>query len=197
LSLSVPGRHNLLNAAGALAAALVLGASPGDALEGLRTFAGVERRFSVRGEEDGVLVVDDYAHNPPKVSAAIDAAREAYPERRIVVLFQPHRYLRTLRMADAFGTAFDRADVVVVTDVFSSGEEPIPGVSGRIVSDAIRKHRGPDEIVFYIPRLEEGAGVVAGLAQQGDVVLTLGAGDITSAGPRILEFLANRNVPLS
>lgn len=194
LSLRVPGRHNLLNAAGALAAALVLGAEPDAALEGLRTFAGVERRFSVRGEAEGVLVVDDYAHNPPKVTAAIEAAREAYPDRRIVVLFQPHRYMRTLRMADAFGTAFDGADVVVVTDVFSGGEEPIPGVSGRIVSDAIRKHRGPDEIVFYIPRLEEGAGVVAGLAQQGDVVLTLGAGDITTAGPRILEFLASRNV---
>jgi UDP-N-acetylmuramate--alanine ligase len=194
LSLTVPGRHNLLNAAGALAASLVLGVEPGVALEGLRTFAGVERRFSVRGEEDGVLIVDDYAHNPPKVTAAIQAAREAYPERRIVVLFQPHRYMRTLRMADAFGSAFEGADVVVVTDVYSSGEEPIPGVSGRIVSDAIRNH-GSNDIVFYVPRLEEGAGVVAGLAQEGDLVLTLGAGDITSAGPRILTLLADRNVP--
>jgi len=188
LRLSVPGRHNVLNAAGAMAASLTLGADPEGALEALRTFAGVERRFSVRGEEGGVVVVDDYAHNPGKVAATISAAREAYPERRIVVLFQPHLYSRTLHLAERFGSSFDGADVVVVTDVYGDREQPMPGVSGRLVSDAIRE-RANGGLVLYIPRLEEAPGFVASLAYPGDVVLTLGAGDVTTAAPRILELL--------
>jgi UDP-N-acetylmuramate--alanine ligase len=97
-------------------------------------------------------------------------------------------------MGDAFGRAFDRADVVVVTDVYAAAEEPIPGVSGRIVSDAVRKNR-PDGVALYVPRLEEAAGFVAGLAQPGDVVLTLGAGDVTTAAPRILQLLTERDQP--
>jgi UDP-N-acetylmuramate--alanine ligase len=188
LRLAVPGRHNVMNAAGALATALTLGADPDTAIEALRTFQGVERRFSVRGEENGVVVVDDYAHNPRKVSAAIDAAREAYPDRRIVVLFQPHLYSRTLHLAEQFGSAFNGADVVVVTDVFGAREQPIPGVSGRLVTQAIRAS-GADVMALSIARLEDAPGFVAGLARPGDVVLTLGAGDVTTAAPRILEML--------
>jgi UDP-N-acetylmuramate--alanine ligase len=194
LRLSVPGRHNLLNATGAAAAALVLGADPNGVLEGLRTFSGVDRRFSVRGEEAGVVVVDDYAHNPRKVAATLEAARAVYPDRRIVVLFQPHLYSRTLTLGEDFGPAFAGADVVVVTDVYGDREEPIPGVSGRLVSDAVRRQR-PDAIVVYVPRLEEAAGFVAGLAQHGDVVMTMGAGDVTSAAPRIVSLLKTREIP--
>jgi UDP-N-acetylmuramate--alanine ligase len=192
LRLKVPGRHNLLNAAGALTAAIVLGAEPEAALEGLRSFGGVQRRFTLRGEADGVLVVDDYAHNPKKVAATVAAAREAYPDRRIVVLFQPHLYSRTLHLGEAFGSAFAGADVVIVTDVYGDREEPMPGVSGRIVSDAISRQR-PDDQVMYVPRLEEAAGFVAGFSQPGDIVLTLGAGDVTTAGPRILALLGERD----
>ena len=191
LRLSLPGRHNMLNAAGAITAALVLGAQPDAVIEGLRSFQGVERRFSVRGERDGIVVVDDYAHNPQKVRAALSAAREAYPDRRVVVLFQPQRYTRTLHLADAFGAAFDEGDVIVVTDVYGAGEDPLPGVSGRLVSDKIREHK-PALNPIYIPRLNEAAGFVAGVAESGDVVLTLGAGDVTSAAPRILELLATK-----
>lgn len=192
LRLSVPGRHNLLNASGALAAALILGADPVAALDGLAAFGGVERRFTVRGEADGVLVIDDYAHNPQKVAAAVGAAQDAYPERRIVALFQPHLYSRTMHLGASFATSFDAADVVVVTDIYGAREDPIPGVSGRIVSDAVRSRR-PNDIVVYVPRLEEATGIVAGILRPGDLLLTLGAGDITTAGPRVLELLASRD----
>jgi UDP-N-acetylmuramate--alanine ligase len=194
LRLQVPGRHNLLNAAGALTAAIVLGADPEVALAGLRSFGGVQRRFTLRGDAHGVVVVDDYAHNPKKVAATVDAAREAYADRRIVVLFQPHLYSRTLHLGEAFGSAFAGADVVIVTDVYGDREEPMPGVTGRIVSDAIKRQL--PEIahnVFYLPRLEEAAGFVAGYSQPHDVVLTLGAGDVTTAGPRILALLGERD----
>ncbi|HYZ92636.1 MAG TPA: UDP-N-acetylmuramate--L-alanine ligase [Actinomycetota bacterium] len=188
LRLSVPGRHNMLNAAGATAAAFALGADPAAVLDGLRGFSGVDRRFSVRGEAAGVVVVDDYAHNPRKIAAAVDAARSAYVGRRLVVLFQPHLYSRTLTLAEEFGAAFDGADVVVITDVYGSREEPIPGVSGRLVSDVVRE-RGSVPTVVYIPRLEEAAGFVAGLTERGDVVVTMGAGDVTTAAPRILKLI--------
>jgi UDP-N-acetylmuramate--alanine ligase len=192
LEVNVPGRHNLLNAAGALAAALLLGAEPQAALAALASFSGVERRFSVRGEVDGIVVVDDYAHNPQKVAATVEAARDAYPGRRIVALFQPHLYSRTLHLGVAFAPSFDAADVVIVTDVYGAREDPVPGVSGRIVSDAVRERR-PGDIVVYAPRLEEATGMVAGILERGDVLLTIGAGDITTAGPRILELLASRD----
>jgi UDP-N-acetylmuramate--alanine ligase len=192
LQIRVPGRHNLLNAAGALTVALLMGAEPAPVIEGLAAFGGVERRFSVRGEVDDVIVIDDYAHNPRKVQAALEAAREAYPDRRIVALFQPHLYSRTLHLRDRFGSSFGPADVVVVTDVYGAREEPVPGVNGRLVSDAIREQR-PGEMIVYVPRLEEAAGFVAGLAQPGDVILTLGAGDVTTAAPRILQLLTAKD----
>jgi UDP-N-acetylmuramate--alanine ligase len=192
LRLAIPGAHNVLNAAGAAAAALVLGAAPEPVLEALCAFSGVDRRFSVRGEEHGVLVVDDYAHNPRKLMATLRAARDAYPGRRIVVLFQPHLFSRTLHLAEDFGSAFDDADVLVVTDVYGAREDPIPGVSGRLVTDAVRLRR-PAAVVAYVPRLEEAAGLVAGLAESGDVVITAGAGDVTTAAPRVLQLLATRD----
>lgn len=206
LEVAMPGRHNLLNAAGALAAALTLGADAETVLASLKTFGGVARRFSVRGEEGGVIVVDDYAHNPRKIAVTLAAAREAYPGRRVVALFQPHRYSRTLALADEFGASFDDADVVVVTDVYGAGEDPLPGVSGRLVSDAIRRRasegpqtrasgpqtRASGATAVYVPRLEEAAGFVAGISQPGDIVITMGAGDVTTAAARILQLMAER-----
>lgn len=189
---SVPGRHNVLNAAGAAAAAFALGAEHAAVLEALHTFSGVDRRFSVRGERAGVVVVDDYAHNPRKIAATVEAAKAAYTGRRIIVLFQPHLYSRTLTLAADFGGAFEGADVVVVTDVYGDREEPIPGVSGRLVSDAVR-NRTHDATVVYVPRLEEAAGFVAGISEPGDVVVTMGAGDVTTAAPRILLLLETKD----
>ena len=191
MELSVPGRHNVLNAAAALLTGLLLGADAGMCLEALRRFRGVDRRFSVRGEQGGVVVVDDYAHNPRKVAVTLAAAREAYGDRRIVALFQPHLYSRTLHLAEDFGPAFTDADVVVVTDVYGQREDPIPGVSGLLVSEAVRRHK-PSGVTIYLPRLEEAAGFVAGIAQSGDVVITMGAGDVTTAAPRVLRLLGER-----
>lgn len=188
LRLRVPGRHNALNAAGAVAAALELGADAEAVLEALSTFGGVERRFSVRGRVGGVEVVDDYAHNPAKVAATVAAARDAYPGARVVILFQPHLYSRTRQLAVPLGRALGGADVVVVTDVYGAREEPEPGVNGSLVFEAIRRSGGRARPT-YVPRLEEAAGFVAGLVERGDVVLTLGAGDVTTAAPRILDLL--------
>lgn len=193
LALAMPGRHNILNAAGSIAAAMVLEADPAAVLEALGSFSGVERRFSVRGIVDDVVVVDDYAHLPRKVAASIDAAHEVYPGRRILVLFQPHLYSRTQQLATGFGEALASADVVIVTDVYGAREDPMPGVSGRLVSDEVRRQASADVVALYIPRLEEAAGFVAGLVSPGDVVITVGAGDVTTAAPRILRLLEERS----
>lgn len=185
----VPGTHNASNAAAAAAAAITLGAEPGPVLAALAAFGGVVRRFQLRGERGGIRVIDDYAHNPRKVAATLRAAREAYPDWRVVALFQPHLYSRTQLLAHEFGAAFDDADVVVVTDVYGAREEPVPGVSGRLVSDAIRERSPADTIVTYVPRLEEAAAFTAGLAMPGDIVITMGAGDVTGAATLILELL--------
>jgi UDP-N-acetylmuramate--alanine ligase len=192
LELSVPGGHNRLNAAAALVCVLLLDGDPAAALDALRRFQGVDRRFSVRGELGGVTVVDDYAHNPRKVAVTLAAAREAYPGRRVVALFQPHLYSRTLHLADEFGSSFDDADVVVITDVYGQREDPIPGVSGLLVSEAVRRRARTGMTAVYLPRLEEAAGFVAGIAAPGDVVITMGAGDVTTAAPRILRLLGEK-----
>lgn len=189
---TMPGRHNLLNAAAAAAAAIAVGAEPGSVLQGLAAFSGVDRRFSVRGESAGVVVIDDYAHNPKKIAATVQGARGAYPDRRLVVLFQPHLYSRTRTLAEDFGSAFDGVDVLVVTDVYGDREDPIPGVSGRLVSDAVR-HRLSQGTVVYVPRLEEAAAFVAGISEPRDVVVTMGAGDVTTAAPRILGLLGTKD----
>jgi UDP-N-acetylmuramate--alanine ligase len=192
LELAVPGAHNRMNAAAALLTALLLGADADAALDALRRFGGVDRRFTVRGEGSGVVVVDDYAHNPRKVAATLAAARDAYPGRRIVALFQPHLYSRTLHLADEFGPAFDDADLVVITDVYGQREDPIPGVSGLLLAESVRRLGRPTMTTIYLPRLGEAAGFVAGIAEPGDVVITMGAGDVTTAAPRILHLLGEK-----
>lgn len=191
LKLQVPGTHNVRNAIAAVAAADAAGADPGAVLDALAGFTGVERRFSIRGERAGVTVVDDYAHHPAEVAATLQAASERYPGRRIVALFQPHLYSRTAELADRFGGAFASADLVVVTDVYAAREQPVPGVSGRIVWESIQRD-APGVTAYYAPRLTEAAGITAGLTKPGDVVLTLGAGDVTAAGAAILEHLGER-----
>jgi UDP-N-acetylmuramate--alanine ligase len=178
LSVAVPGLHNAKNAAVATVAALVAGADPGAVARALARFGGVARRFEFRGELGGVTFVDDYAHLPTEVAAALAAARNG-AWSRVVAVFQPHRYTRTSEVAEAFGGAFDDADVVVITDIYGAGEAPIPGVSGRLVADAV--HRGrPDVELVYVASRTELVDEVATLLAPGDLCLTLGAGDLTS-----------------
>jgi len=184
--LSLGGRHNLRNALGAAAAGRALGAG----WDGLRSaaadFAGVGRRFQKVGMAGDVVVMDDYAHHPAEIEATLDAARAQYPERRLLVAFQPHLYSRTRDFAGDFGTAVARADVVWVTDIFPAREKPIDGVTGELVAAAARKI-GTAE-VRYQPELEGLAPAMAGELQAGDVVFTLGAGSIGTVGPTLLQL---------
>jgi UDP-N-acetylmuramate--alanine ligase len=187
LRLAVPGLHNLRNATGALAAALHI--APGQlepALAALRGFCGVGRRFERLGEFKGVEIVDDYAHHPSELAATLAAARQAFPSRRLVAVFQPHLFSRTAAHGVAMGEALAQADVVVVTEVYAAREQPIPGVSGRQVAEAAE--RAGADTIFEADRPAVGRRVLA-LLQPGDVVLTLGAGDITRVGRELVQWL--------
>ena len=184
LRLAVPGEHMALNALGALLAGIELGADPAELLTGLAGFDGVRRRFEFKGRAGGVAVYDDYAHHPAKVAAQLRAARDVVAGTgRVVVAFQPHLYSRTREFAAEFGKALALADEVVVLDVFGAREDPEPGVSGALIADAIPL---PDGRVRFVPHWVEVPAVVAGIARAGDLVITMGAGDITVLGPEVL-----------
>ncbi|HET9690576.1 MAG TPA: UDP-N-acetylmuramate--L-alanine ligase [Acidimicrobiales bacterium] len=181
--LQVPGLHNVRNALAALAAGLAVGGPPADLLEGLAGFRGVGRRAEWRGERDGITFVDDYGHLPGEVAAMLAAARSG-GWGRVVAVFQPHRYSRTEALWRDFGPAFADADVVVVTDVYASGEAPRPGVDGSLVADAVRAaHPGP---VHYVADLADLPAALEHLLQPGDLCLTLGAGDLTTVVDRLV-----------
>jgi UDP-N-acetylmuramate--alanine ligase len=185
--LQVPGLHNLRNAVGALAATLHL--APGGvepALAALYRFRGVGRRFERLGEFGGVEIVDDYAHHPSELVATLAAARQAFPGRRLVAVFQPHLFSRTAAHGVAMGEALAEADVVVVTEVYAAREEPIPGVSGRQVAQAAERAGG--SAIFEPDRAAVGRRVLD-LLLPGDVVLTLGAGDITRVSAELVQWL--------
>ncbi len=184
LRVAVPGLHNAKNAAVATVAALAAGAPAEAAARALARFGGVARRFEFRGERGGVTFVDDYAHLPTEVRAALSAARNG-SWGRVVAVFQPHRYSRTADVGPEFAGAFDDADVVVVTDVYGAGEAPVPGVSGRLVADAVRRSR-PDLELHYVPGRADLVDAVAALLRPGDLCLTLGAGDLTSLPDEVM-----------
>jgi UDP-N-acetylmuramate--alanine ligase len=185
LTLQVPGRHNLLNALSAVAVGLELGLSFAAIAAGLGEFKGAERRFEVRGEVNGVLVVDDYGHHPTEIRAVLAAARTL--NRRIVVVFQPHRFSRTAALLSEFGAAFVGAARVIVTDIYAAGEDPLPGITSDALAAVIRD--GSSVPVDVVPRLDDVPAVVAGVADRGDIVLTLGAGSIGTLPERLLQTL--------
>ena len=183
LHLQVPGRHNLLNALGAIAVGLEVGVPFARIAEALHEFRGAERRFQVRGEQRGVMVVDDYGHHPTEIAAVIAAARAGI-DRRLLVVFQPHRYTRTADLMDEFGRALGGADEVVLTDIYAAGEAPIPGVTIDALAESVgRTARCP---VHLVRALGDVPAAVARLARPGDLVVTLGAGSIGAIGDRIL-----------
>jgi UDP-N-acetylmuramate--alanine ligase len=184
VELSVPGAHNAMNALAALAVAVEVGVEPDVAAGTLRRYGGVARRFQFRGEAGGATYVDDYAHLPAEVRAALATAADGGWER-VVCVFQPHRYSRTQALAAQFADAFDGADVLVVTDVYGAGEAPRPGVSGKLVLDAVLGAH-PSRRAAYVPRRPELAGFVRRILRPGDVCLTLGAGDLTSLPDELL-----------
>ena len=185
LELRVPGTHNRRNAAAALAALELAGVARADAEPVLARFSGAGRRFEIVGEKSGVTVVDDYAHHPSEIVATVSAAREQ-TDGRVLVLFQPHLYSRTRHLAHELGAALSTADAACVTEIYQAREEPIEGVGGKLVVDALR----PGLRAGWAPRVEDGARIVASWARLGDLVLTVGAGDVERAGPLVLEALA-------
>ena len=187
VELAVPGEHNRRNAAAALAALELMGVPRADAELALARFTGAGRRFELVGEAGGVTVVDDYAHHPSELAATLAAARAR--EGRVLVLFQPHLPSRTRHLWRELGRALTAADAVCVTDVYLAREEPLPGVTGKLVVDAAIEAR-PGMRIGWAPTVEEGAQLVAAWARPGDLVLTVGAGDVDRAGPLILEALA-------
>ncbi|MBB4915844.1 UDP-N-acetylmuramate--L-alanine ligase [Streptosporangium saharense] len=191
--LSVPGRHNALNAAAAVAVAAELGVSFDEIRDGLAAFTGAKRRFEAKGEAGGVAVFDSYAHHPTELAADLRAARDVVASfsgsGRVIAVFQPHLYSRTRFFADEFGVALGLADEAVVLDVYGAREDPEPGVSGAMVADRVPL---PGERVVYAPQRESVPALVAGRARPGDIVLTMGAGDVTELGPLIVAELAVR-----
>ena len=184
--LHVPGRHNVLNATAAVAIGVQLGLTPEAIDQGLAAFRGVDRRFQTKGEVRGVTVVDDYGHHPTEVRATLQAARECGYER-VLVLFQPHRYSRTRDLMDEFATAFVDADVVQVLDIYAASETPMEGVTAEALALRIRERGGGH--VEYAPSMAEAVKRLAGNAREGDLILTLGAGNVSQAGPLLLEAL--------
>jgi len=193
LKLQVLGEHMAFNALGAFLAGVAVGASPDDVVAGLAAYDGVRRRFELKGRIGGVSVYDDYAHHPVKVAAQLRAARQLTAARgRLIVAFQPHLYSRTLEFVREFGTALALADEVVVLDVYGAREDPIPGVNGGLIAKAVPL---PPERVHYVPERSEVPSVLAGLASSGDIIITMGAGDITALGSELLDQLARKGRP--
>ncbi|MCC9193143.1 UDP-N-acetylmuramate--L-alanine ligase [Arthrobacter sp. zg-Y916] len=185
LRLQVPGRHNILNAAAAFAVAVELGVPPESAVQGLATFSGAARRFEAKGSARGVRVFDDYAHHPTEVAAALQAARAVAGGHAVHVLFQPHLFSRTRNFAAEFASALDQADSVTVLDIYPAREDPIPGVTSELITERLRVPgtAAPDALAAVRS--------IAARAAEGDIILTVGAGDVTQYGPVIVEALAS------
>ena len=187
MDLSVVGEHNLLNAAAAWAAGVELGVGREEMASALSRFLGTGRRFELRGEAGGVRVVDDYAHHPTEVEATLRAARAVVGDGALRVLFQPHLYSRTANFADRFAEALSLADDVVVTAVYAAREDPTPGVEGDLVTSRMDPARAQ-----FVPDRFEAARALAARACPGDLVMTVGAGDVTELGPTILDQIGQR-----
>jgi UDP-N-acetylmuramate--alanine ligase len=188
-TLNVPGRHNAINAAGAFAVLVGLGFEPRAALDGIAAFGGTERRFELHGTVRGVSVYDDYAHHPTEVAAALAAARSVVGAGRIIAVHQPHLYSRTQAMAGEFAETYERlADHTIVLDVFGAREDPVPGVTGALVSARFADQANVD----YLPDWQQAADRAAAIARDGDIIMTLSCGDVYRIVPQILESLTTR-----
>ncbi|MEW6458452.1 MAG: UDP-N-acetylmuramate--L-alanine ligase [Bacillota bacterium] len=186
LELTIPGRHNLLNALAVVAVGRHLGLEFPEIARALRGFRGVRRRFELVGESRGVRVVDDYAHHPTEIKATLEAARQTRP-KRLIAVFQPHRYTRTKFLHAEFGKAFTAADQVLLSRIYPAGEKPIPGVTARLIGDEIQKQQRVEPLLFE--EQDELVAHLASVVREGDLVITLGAGDIWKSGRALLQIL--------
>ena len=188
IDLALPGLHNVRNALGAIAVADKVGIGAGAIVEGLRGFAGIDRRFEILGDlilsSGRALLVDDYAHHPREIAATLAAAKGCWPDRRKVVVFQPHRFTRTQELLDDFSTLLDSVPCLVITEVYAAGEKPIPRADGRALCRSIRARGGTDPV--FVPELDQLKDALMPILRDGDVVLTLGAGDIGRAARELV-----------
>jgi UDP-N-acetylmuramate--alanine ligase len=185
LELNVPGRHNIDNAAAALAVGLHLGLPTAGLLAGLASFAGTGRRFELKGTVHGIRVIDDYGHHPTEIRVTLDAARRYAGDGRLLVIFQPHRYSRTQAFMSEFASALSLADDVTLLEVYAASEKPIPGVSSEVISQSMTNGK-------YVPNFVDATDSMIEMAKTGDVIMTLGAGDVSSLGPIIVDGLTKR-----
>ncbi len=183
----IPGEHNMLNALAATAVGLELDLDIEIIKEGLKNLGGLARRFQRKGEKRDILVLDDYGHHPTEIAVTLKTAKECWPERRLIVVFQPHRYTRTEALFDRFVISFNQADVLIVTPIFSAGETAIDGVTGEWLSRGIKEHGHKD--VIFSPTQEDALSTLLSILRPGDLVITLGAGDIHRLGARLLDKL--------
>ena len=187
VSVMAPGRHNVLNALAAVGIGLELGVPFEKIREGLGKYTGVFRRFQVKHDAGGIMVIDDYAHHPTEVKATLAAAREGWSDRRIIAVFQPHLYSRTQQLYKEFGSSFFDAEKLILTDVYPSREAPIEGVSGKLIADTARAYGHRD--VTYVAGKEDLAKSLMAIARPGDMIITMGAGDIYKFGEEFVEQL--------
>jgi UDP-N-acetylmuramate--alanine ligase len=187
VSLRVPGKHNVYNSLAAIAVALELDVPFDTIAHALSEFTGADRRFQFKGEEKGITVVDDYGHHPTEIKATLSAARIAAPNRRIVVLFQPHRYTRTNDLMDEFASAFNNADVLFVTDIYAASEAPIEGVTAEVLTKRIKSygHKNAE----FIGAVEDAPAIMVDTVREGDLVITLGAGSVSRASDQLVALL--------
>jgi len=187
VTLRVPGKHNVYNSLAAIAVGLELDVPFDTIAHALAEFSGADRRFQFKGEEAGVTVVDDYGHHPTEVKATLAAARIGAPNRRIVVLFQPHRYSRTNDLMDEFASAFNNADVLFVSDIYAASETPIDGVNAEVLTGRIKSygHKNAE----YIGAIENAPAAMREVVREGDLVITLGAGSVNRVGDQLLALL--------
>jgi UDP-N-acetylmuramate--alanine ligase len=185
ITTSIPGDHNVLNALAAVAVGMELDIGFDSISEGLKNLGGLNRRFEIRDEKGGILFLDDYGHHPTEIAATLNTAKECWPERRLVVVFQPHRYTRTRDLYDQFVVSFNHADVLIITPIYGAGEEPIPGVDSSSIYQGIRDHG--HRAVTLCSSKEDVISLLLTEVRPGDVVLTLGAGDIHLVGTELLK----------
>ncbi len=187
IEIKIPGRHNVLNSLAAVAVAEELELDWSGIRAGLRDMTGVQRRFQIKGEAGGVLILDDYGHHPSEIRAVLGTLADCFPNRRRIVAFQPHRYSRTQALIEQFGRCFYDCDVLLVTEIYAASEDPIPGITGNYLAQQVASHGHHD--LHFCETLEEMAGRLAGLVEPGDVVITLGAGNIWQVGESLLKTL--------